>query len=69
MMENTTQQETKTKPCHCTAGIGTLVIVLAWWHVSWGAIALTILGAMLIIKDSIGKCCCTLSSKLKNLRE
>jgi hypothetical protein len=63
-MENATKQETKT--CYCTAVIGAVVIVLAWWHVSWGAIALTILGIMLIIKDVRGKCGCASFCKPKN---
>jgi hypothetical protein len=62
-MEDAAKQETK--KCHCVSGIGVLVIVLAWWHVGWGPVALTVLGAMLLIKDSIGQCCCTWSSKLK----
>jgi len=39
--------------------LGALVIVFAWWQVSWGAIALTVLGALIIIKDLIGQCCCS----------
>ena len=64
-MEDITKQETKINPCHCTAGIGVLVIVLAWWHVSWGPIVLTILGVMLIIKDVRGKCGCASFCKPK----
>ncbi|MFH1208466.1 MAG: hypothetical protein V1673_02765 [Candidatus Omnitrophota bacterium] len=65
MMEDTTKQETKGNACHCVAGIGALVIVLAWWQPSWGAIALTILGVMLIIKDVKDKCGCAFVCKPK----
>ncbi len=51
-------KENKTKPCCCSAILGALVIVFAWWKVSWGAIALTILGAALILKEVIDRCCC-----------
>jgi Na+-transporting NADH:ubiquinone oxidoreductase subunit NqrB len=29
--------------------LGALVIVFAWWDVSWAAIALTIIGALIIV--------------------
>ncbi|OGX10822.1 MAG: hypothetical protein A2351_00220 [Omnitrophica bacterium RIFOXYB12_FULL_50_7] len=61
-MGETTKQETKTKPCCCVALVGVLVIVFAWWPVSWGAIALTILGAIIILKELIGQCCCKSST-------
>ncbi len=52
------QKQNKPKPCYCTAVLGALVIVFAWWQVSWGAIALTVLGAVIIVKTFIGSCCC-----------
>lgn len=64
-MEDTTKQETKKPCCCCTALIGACVIVLAWWQVSWGAIALTVLGVIIILKDLIGKCCCSSVCKPK----
>ena len=63
-MEDTTKQEAK-KSCYCTAVIGVAVIVLAWWQPSWGALALTVLGAILIIKDIKGKCGCAMFCKPK----
>lgn len=45
-------------PCICTAVLGVLVIVFAWWQLSWGQIALTVLGALVILKGLINKCCC-----------
>lgn len=45
-------------PCFCTMILGALVIVFAWWNVGWGNVALTILGALIIIKGLINKCCC-----------
>ena len=57
-MEETTKQEEKKHCCCCTASLGVLVIVFAWWHVSWAPIALTILGLMIILKEVIHQCCC-----------
>jgi hypothetical protein len=58
-MEETAKQEKKEKSCCCcTALVGVLVIVFAWWQVRWGTIALTVLGAMIILKELVGKCCC-----------
>ena len=51
--------ENKKKPCCCTAVLGVLVIVFAWWNISWGAIALTVLGVLIILKDWISSCCCS----------
>lgn len=50
--------EKKWTPCICTIVIGILVVVFAWWNVSWGAIALTVLGALAVIHGLVGKCCC-----------
>lgn len=60
-MENTKKpMEEKQKPCCCCCVtlLGALVIVFAWWKVTWGAIALTVLGAAIIFKELIGQCCC-----------
>ena len=47
------------RPCFCRLILAILVIVFAWWHVSWGNIALTVLGALLAILALAGnKCCC-----------
>ena len=64
-MEDTAKQEMKTKSCCCTAMVGALVILFAWWKVGWGSIALTILGAVIILKDLIGRCCCSSTCKPK----
>ncbi|MHC4904696.1 MAG: hypothetical protein ACYTEN_02575 [Planctomycetota bacterium] len=45
-------------PCCCGILLGVLVIVFAWWDVSWANIALTVLGALLVIKSLFGACCC-----------
>lgn len=49
--------EEKKHCCCCSATMGVLVIVFAWWHVSWAPIALTVLGASIILKEVIKKCC------------
>ena len=64
-MEETAKQEVKSKPCCCTALVGVLVIVFAWWPVSWGAIALTVLGVVIIAKEWIRRCCCSALCKPK----
>jgi hypothetical protein len=51
--------EKKTMPCFCTALFGILIIVFAWWKISWAPIALTVLGALVILKGLINKCCCS----------
>jgi hypothetical protein len=66
-MENTEKTaENKQKPCRCGALLGALVIVFAWWKVSWAAIALTVLGALLILKELIGCCCASKVCKPKS---
>jgi hypothetical protein len=52
------QKESKTKPCCCSVLLGVLVIVFAWWQVRWGAMALTVLGVLVILKTLIPSCCC-----------
>ncbi len=44
--------------CWCGVLLAILVIVFAWVEASWARIALTILGALLVIKALAGKCCC-----------
>jgi hypothetical protein len=48
----------KKSPCWCRFVLAILVIVFAWWHVSWANIALTVLGALLAILALSGGCCC-----------
>ena len=50
--------ENKWVPCFCTILMGILVIVFTWWKVSWGPIALTVIGALMIVRGLINKCCC-----------
>jgi hypothetical protein len=57
-MEETGKQEVKNKPCCCKALLGALVILFAWWNVSWAAIALTVLGVLVILKEFVSCCCC-----------
>ena len=45
--------------CWCGVVLAILVIVFAWVDASWARIALTILGAILAIKELVGKCFCT----------
>ena len=45
-------------PCCCGILLGVLVIVFAWWDVSWANIALTVIGILLVIKSVFGACCC-----------
>jgi hypothetical protein len=44
--------------CWCRLVLAILVIVFAWWNVSWANIALTIIGALLAITAISGSCCC-----------
>ena len=44
--------------CWCGIVLAILVIVFAWVDASWARIVLTILGALLVIKALVGKCCC-----------
>ena len=45
--------------CWCKVVMSILVIVFAWVEASWQPIALTVLGALLLIASLIGTCCCT----------
>ena len=44
--------------CWCNVVLAILVIVFAWVNASWTPIALTIVGALLVLKELGGKCCC-----------
>ena len=52
--------------CFCGFLLGVLVIVFAWWNVTWAPIALTVLGALLAIKALAGSCCCEMMRKDKD---
>jgi hypothetical protein len=46
--------------CYCRIILAALVIVFAWWHPSWGNIALTIIGALLLVSNlKRDFCCCS----------
>ena len=45
--------------CFCRLFLAALVIVFAWWHVSWGNIALTVIGALLVLLALNKNFCCT----------
>jgi len=51
--------------CCCGCLLAVLVIVFAWWKVSWAPIALTVLGTLLAIKALMGVCCCEMMCKDK----
>ncbi|MFC1572853.1 hypothetical protein ACFL6M_04560 [Candidatus Eisenbacteria bacterium] len=44
--------------CFCRFIMAVLVIVLAWWDVSWGRIALTVLGGLLALMALRRDFCC-----------
>ena len=47
------------KSCYCRLILALLVIVFAWWNVSWAPIALTVIGAILAIMAlKYDTCCC-----------
>ena len=46
------------KPCYCKIILGALVIVFAWWTVDWANIALTVIGAVIVVMALLGRCCC-----------
>lgn len=48
----------KWRPCICTILLGILVVVFTWINVTWAATALTVVGAIMILKGIVGKCCC-----------
>ena len=46
------------KLCFCRTILAILVIVFAWWNPDWAKIALTVIGALLVILSLTGVCCC-----------
>ncbi len=47
------------KLCYCRFILALLVILFAWWNVSWAAIALTVIGVILAIMALwCNKCYC-----------
>jgi len=47
------------KSCYCRLILALLVIVFAWWNVSWAPITLTVIGAILAIMAlKYDTCCC-----------
>ena len=46
------------KFCFCRFVLAALVIVFAWLHVSWAHIALTIIGALLVLLALNRNFCC-----------
>jgi hypothetical protein len=44
--------------CWCRLVLAILVIVFAWWNVSWANIALTVIGVLLAITAITGSCYC-----------
>ncbi len=51
------------KSCYCRLILALLVIVFAWWNVSWAPIALTVIGAILAIGALKHDTCCCCKSK------
>ena len=48
----------KGKPCWCSALIGVIVIVFAWWQPSFAPYVLTVAGAAIVLRELSGLCCC-----------
>lgn len=58
------------KVCFCRTILALLIIVFAWWNVSWAPIALTIIGAILALMAISGnKCCCQRTCEEKEKKE
>ncbi len=62
MNEQNPSAVSKYAPCMCTTILGALVIVFAWWTVRWGAMILTVIGILLILRGLANQCCCASSS-------
>ena len=58
MNEQNPSAVSKYAPCVCTTILGALVIVFAWWSVRWGAIVLTVIGVLLVLRGLANQCCC-----------
>lgn len=44
--------------CWCSAILGILVIVFAWWATPWNNWILTVVGILVALIGLTGKCCC-----------
>jgi len=54
------------KVCFCRLILALLVIVFAWWNVSWAPIALTVIGAILALMAlKYNTCCCKAKEEKK----
>jgi hypothetical protein len=51
------------KSCYCRLILALLVIVFAWWNVSWAPIALTVIGTILAMMALKNNTCCCCKSK------
>lgn len=51
------KKEVAMKLCFCRLILAILVIVFAWWTVSWAPVVLTIIGILLAILTLTGFCC------------
>ena len=51
--------------CFCRIILAALVIVFAWVNVSWANIALTVIGALLVILALKNDFCCCMAKKEK----
>lgn len=55
--------------CYCRVLLGALVILFAWWNVSWANIALTVIGVLLIILALKKDMCCCHKPKTEEKKE
>jgi hypothetical protein len=46
------------KSCYCRLILALLVVVFAWWNVSWAPIAITVIGAILAVMALKNNTCC-----------
>ena len=51
------------KACYCRIILALLVVVFAWWNVTWAPIALTVIGAILALMAANHNTCCCSKSK------
>lgn len=63
VMESIGNKEIDMSRCCCRFALAVLVIVFAWWPVSWAYIALTVLGGLLAVLALTGACCCPFKCK------
>lgn len=57
MDEQKDMKAEKKSCCCCGMVLGVLIIALAWLNIPWKTVALTVLGAAVIVKEVIGCCC------------